>query len=148
MPAPYQPLTNYSRATQQLLQPQTQAPVNTVPQQAPQQYQPIGMIWVKGLNGANDYPVARGATLALFDQDDERFYIKSVDMYTNQQTVRAFSYEEIKVEQLNGTVDMSKYVTVDKFNEVLEELEELKAQQKNRNTQYKNNYKKKDTDEQ
>lgn len=148
----YQPLTNYSRAVQQ---PINQSPMQTTANQplspnppVVQPYQQIGMNWVKGLAGANDYPVARGGTLALFDQDAEMFYIKSVDMYNNQPSIRAFSYEEVPIEQLNGTVDMTKYVTIDKFNELQEELEELKTQQKSRNQQYTKYNKKKEDHEQ
>lgn len=136
------PLNNFA-PQQQVPQQQMQQPIAQ-----PNTYQPVGMLWVKGYKAACDYPVARGASMALFDQDEERFYVKSVDLYSNQQTIRAFSYEEIPTDQFNGNVDMSKYVTIDKFNALMEELEELKAQRSKNNYNKPQSYKKKENDEQ
>lgn len=106
-------------------------------------YQPVGMLWVNGLQGANEYPVARGATLALFDQNDEVFYVKAVDMQGNLQPIRAFTYKEKVIEQ-PGQVDLSQYVRVEEFERLQAELEELKSQRK---PQYNKPFKKRDENE-
>lgn len=40
-------------------------------------------IWVQGIAGAKSYPVAPGHSAPLFDSEDLKVYIKTVDQYGN-----------------------------------------------------------------
>ena len=55
-----------------------------------------------GIEGANAYPLGPNCRVALFDDDDDVFYIKSTDSNCFP-TIRKFRYEEeINVDEKNG----------------------------------------------
>lgn len=87
---------------------------------------PQGMIWVKGKNEANNYPMARGTTLPLFDQESECFYVKTVDVYGNTQPLRTFKYEEVV--QVEDTNKAESTISVEEFNTLEKELAEVKEE--------------------
>lgn len=89
---------------------------------------PQGMIWVKGKNEANNYPMARGTTLPLFDQESECFYVKTVDVYGNTQPLRTFKYEEVV--QVEDSAKAESVISVDDFNALKNEMADLKEELK------------------
>lgn len=52
------------------------------------------LVWVNGLDGATNYPVARGNTILLLDSQDSKFYLKSMDL-TGAVSIRKFKFEEL-----------------------------------------------------
>lgn len=47
-------------------------------------------IWVQGIAGAKSYPVAPGHSAPLFDSEDLKVYIKTVDQSGVPQPLRCF----------------------------------------------------------
>lgn len=91
------------------------------------------MVWVQGKAGAQSYPVARGTTLPLFDSEGDYLYIKSVDsngiplpLVTK---VLADPPVEVKAEVVETTtqVDMSDYVTREKYDELFKKYSDLEV---------------------
>lgn len=89
---------------------------------------PQGMIWAKGKTEAMNYPMARGTTLPIFDSNEEDiFYVKTVDVYGNTQPLRVFKYEEISsTEETVAPVEPS--VTTEEFNALKEQLSSLQEE--------------------
>lgn len=93
---------------------------------------PQGMVWVKDKNEAMNYPMARGTTLPIFDSnEDDIFYVKSVDVYGNTQPLRKFRYEEITDE--NQIASQVPAVSVDDFNALKEQMAALQEEMKKLN---------------
>ncbi len=63
--------------------------------QEPYQQETNGLISVIGLDGAKAYKMSANSTVALFDGDEDLFYIKSTDG-AGFPTIRTFKFEEIK----------------------------------------------------
>lgn len=109
---------------------------------------PQGMIWVKDKNEAMNYPMPRGTILPIFDQNEDNiFYVKSVDVYGNTQPLRSFKYEEITQSE-DGTTSSKQTVSVEEFNELKEQLSSLQEEIKKlgesnaqRSSQYSDNRK-------
>ena len=88
-----------------------------------------GIIWVQGGEvGAKSYPVAPGNSVAIFDADSERFFIKSVDISGMPQPLREFTYKEV-IRKPEQPVEDCKYATkedLDYFQEaVLSKVDDL-----------------------
>ena len=92
-------------------------------------------IWVQGEAGAKSYPVARGTTLPLFDSEGDYVYFKSVDsngvpmpLITKVISDPPFK-EKTKVveEQTVEQIDMSNYVTKEKYDDVMKKYKDLEA---------------------
>ena len=83
---------------------------------------PSGMIFVKGQNEAANYPMARGSRHPLFDSEEDVFYVKSVDVYGNVQSLKAYSYKEIPLKNESA----SSGVSSEEFNSLKDEIAELK----------------------
>ena len=112
---------------QQLIDPQQMLPNAQNGQTSSDSY----MIWVQGKAGAQSYPVARGTTLPLFDSEADYLYIKSVDnngiplpLVTK---VLSDPPVEVKAEVIETPVqvDMSDYVTREKYEELHKKYSEL-----------------------
>ena len=89
-----------------------------------------GIIWVEnGEAGANAYPVGPGTSLALFDQNEKRFFIKSVDISGMPLPLREFKYEEVIRTKQEQTQPSNSYITKDQFDEfenaVLTKVDEM-----------------------
>lgn len=87
-------------------------------------------IWVQGEAGAKSYPVARGTTLPLFDSEGDYVYFKSVDMNGMPQPLikKVISDPPIEVETKEpeqSQVDLSNYVTKEKYDEFKKKYEAL-----------------------
>lgn len=109
--------------------------------------QPItSMVWIDdGEAGANRYPVTPGNSVPLFDKNEQRFFIKTVDISGMPQPLREFKYEEVikNPQQEVSTVD---YVTKQELNEfqdvIITKMDEIMQKyMSNNNRNNKNNNK-------
>lgn len=91
----------------------------------PQRYfQPqiqTGIQWIQGESGAKAYPVSPGNSIALFDSEAERFFIKSVDISGMPQPLREFTYKEV-IRKTEQPVENGKYVTKEDFEDFQEAI--------------------------
>lgn len=72
-------------------------------------------IWVQGIAGAKSYPVAPGHSAPLFDSEDLKVYIKTVDQSGVPQPLRCFRLvEENQNGLLNSQTQEVKDVTLTK----------------------------------
>lgn len=72
-------------------------------------------IWVQGIAGAKSYPVAPGHSAPLFDSEDLKVYIKTVDQSGVPQPLRCFRLvEENQNGLLNSQTSEVKDVTLTK----------------------------------
>lgn len=72
---------------------------------------------VNGFEGAKAYQVQLNSKVALFDTNEDIFYIKSVDA-NGAITIRKFSFVEV----LDETPEQAQYVTVKEFEKFKEEI--------------------------
>ena len=91
--------------------------LNTQPQ--PQ----TNILWVQGLEGAKQHLVAANASMALWDTQDQKIYIKSCDQSGVPQTMRILSYvEETPVESAPANIDTSAFATKDDLTSIEDKL--------------------------
>ena len=91
--------------------------------------QNYGMNWCQGEAGAKSFPVSPGNTVAIFDSEENTFYVKSVDVMGRPLPLKICDY----VERDNAPkLEEKKYVekdtldeTISSFNEKLDEVIEL-----------------------
>ena len=112
-------------------QPYTPTPANYLQSPA---IDNTGIIWVQGESGAKAYPVQNGKSAVLFDSESEHFFIKTTDISGMPQPLRIFSYSETNENEIKApAIDTSNFVTRDEFDEIVGEMNKLKAKQ---NTSY------------
>lgn len=96
--------------------------------QQPVMYANNGMNWVDGEEGGNRFPVAPGYSVPLFDKNDKRFFIKSVDVSGMPMPLREFRYEEV-IHQKEPENVPNDYVTKNELenfqNGMLTRMEEM-----------------------
>ena len=101
-------------------------------QQQPNQPQ-NSLIWVSGEAGGKAYPVASGATVALWDSEAPVIYLKSADM-TGMPSMKVLDYT-VRESNQTGTLpirkpdDLSNYVTKDELERRLAEIGGKKHEQ-------------------
>lgn len=61
----------------------------------PQFMQPTGLPKVFGIEGAKGYQLAPSSQVALFDANDDLFYLKSTDA-SGLASIRTFRFEEVQ----------------------------------------------------
>lgn len=114
----------------QIMQPITQ-PRPIVPQPAPlvTPLLPQDLSFTKGITGALNFPAARGSRVTIFDEDEDVFYIKSVDVYGNTNPIRVFDYKERVPESAqNSSNQESQTQTNEEIDQLKTELSDLKGQ--------------------
>lgn len=102
-------------------------PQYQVPQlnQINRQYQPTSntggqqLLRVNGIESAKMYPTSPNSSIALFDENEDIFYLKSTDA-SNFPTIRKFKFVEV-FDQTPKSVE-TQYVTLEEFNKFKEEL--------------------------
>lgn len=127
---PQQMIDQSQLVQQQMLPTQmsgTSQNLNVQPEQTSDSY----IVWVQGKAGAQSYPVRRGTTLPLFDSEGDYLYIKSVDnngiplpLVTKVLSDPPVETKEDNVE-LTPQVDMSEYVTKEKYDELKKKYDDL-----------------------
>ena len=90
-------------------------PVGSMVQMTPTMTQ--NMIKVNGIESAKAYPMLPNSMAALFDSNEDIFYLKTTDS-NNFPSIRVFKFVEVKEEIQNEP----KYVTMDEFNKFKEEM--------------------------
>ena len=87
---------------------------------------------VKGINGAQEYPISFNSEVALFDEEEDVFYVKQADAngYTR---LTKYRYEEV-VDEPTGP----SYVTMEDFEKFKKEV--LDGQQRIQKTLKSNGY--------
>ena len=78
---------------------------------------PTQLIRVNGLDSAKAYPTTPNSTVALFDSNDDIFYIKTTDA-SNFPTIRKFRFTE----ETEVATPIPQYVTIEEFNKFKEEV--------------------------
>lgn len=73
-----------------------------------------------GLDGAKHYPLAPNVTMPLWDQNEQRIFVKSTDERGNA------TYQILKYE-IESEEDDSNYVTKDDFAKYMQEIKEMIA---------------------
>lgn len=129
-PSNYYGYGYYPVVQQPIMYPQSEIPYS----------QPMNMqtnnsfAWVQGEAGAKSYPVARGTTVPLFDSEGDYVYFKSVDnngvplplvtkmLCDPPVEVKA---EVIKEEVVQPQIDLSNYVTKEKYEEIKNKYTDL-----------------------
>ena len=82
------------------------------------------IIWVQGVEGAKAYQLSPNSIVILMDSDtDGRFYIKTSDN-VGMCTLRVFDFTEVTNSSTpqNATPDMTKYVTREEFDNLVNSL--------------------------
>lgn len=79
-----------------------------------------GVITVAGLTEARGFNLNPGESVVLIDSNDDVFYIKECDEI-GKSTTRSFKYEEIELEEKNGSVSKKE------FDKLSGDVKELKA---------------------
>lgn len=92
------------------------------------------LIRVNGIEGARMYPVQPNTRIALFDANEDIFYIKSADA-GGYATIEPYVFS--RMETPAPATDTNKYVTVEDFEKFKEELLNGKyAIQSNKSSKY------------
>lgn len=74
-----------------------------------------------GIETAKTYPTRANSRMALFDEDDDVFYIVKTDQNGYKPEIRRFRYVEEPIESQNGS-----YASKEDFNSLKEELGDVK----------------------
>lgn len=117
-----------------LINKQIMQPRPIVPQAAPlvTPLLPQDLSFAKGITGALNFPAARGSRVTIFDEDEDVFYIKSVDVYGNTNPIRVFDYKERVPESAqNSSNQEAQTKTNEEINQLKTELSDLKEQLSN-----------------
>ena len=99
------------------------------------------MITVDGETGAKSWQFSGmpqpNMIIPLFDIDGEHVYFRSYDAQGRMNPMRkgkiVFDEEPVKQEVSVQPIDLSGFVTKEEFEDLLKEIKELKAKQKNQN---------------
>lgn len=97
-------------------------------QPAPVQTQNVTWIQVDGIQGAKKHEVPSNTTHWLMDNNEDAFYVKSSDEFGLTKSFKGYRFFEIPQEELSGepeSVDMSKYVSKEEFDQLKSMLEQL-----------------------
>lgn len=124
-----------------------QTPIYPQPFGYPQVVQPVAppqMIWVKGEAEARNYQVAQNTTLPLWDNEEQKIYLKSVDA-SGMPTMKVLRYtiDEQPTEQ-----SRSEFITKADFddfaNKVWEKFDQVGKSFSNKSNSYYKNDKRKE----
>lgn len=89
----------------------------------PQRYQPMSfnqnsLVRVTGIEGAKAYQMSPNSTVALFDNNEDYFYVKTTDG-AGFPTIRTFEFKEVSQDRMPGSTD---YVKRSEFEELKEAI--------------------------
>lgn len=79
--------------------------------------QPLSLVYVNGIAGANAYNIPPNSMVALFDQNSDIMYIKSSDG-AGYSSVKAYTFTEMQ----NNQQPVGNYVTQEEFNQFKQEI--------------------------
>ena len=78
---------------------------------------PTQLVKVTGMDGAKAFQMAPNSSVALFNDSEDIFYVKTTDG-AGFPTIRAFRFEPYD----EPTTKVEQYVTLDEFNKFKEEI--------------------------
>lgn len=76
------------------------------------------IVRVNGIDGAKMYQMNPNSAVALFDSNEDIFYVKTTDG-AGFPSIRTFRFEEVSPTQMSGT---SEYMTREEVKEYVEQL--------------------------
>lgn len=121
----YQPTSTTAGVNQQQFNQPYQNQQNFIPQ-PPQQNN--GINWAQGEAGAKSFGVEPGRSALIMDSEQERFFIKTVDVTGVPLPLRIFEYKEV-TEQADAPVktktNEQEYVTRDEFDKLKARIEAM-----------------------
>lgn len=129
-PQPMQPQNQMLQNPQQLpmqnQQPQPmQQQAQTQQMQPPGLQQSNGMIWINGKSEADSWPVLPGNAVALWDSNAPTVYLRQADA-TGKPSTKVYDLvertDERPAQKQPTEIDMSKYMTVDKAEEMINQI--------------------------
>lgn len=85
-------------------------------------YQGESLVRVNGIDGARAYQMRPNSTVALFDANDDYFFLKQTDG-AGFPTIRTFKFEEMFTTQMSET---NNFVTREEFDALRKEIEDGK----------------------
>ena len=89
-------------------------------------YNPQGITWVQGIEGAKAFQLMPNTNTMLMDsENDGIFYIKICDS-VGMCTLRTFKYEEVAMQKRTDGIapDLTQYVTKSELQTAMDELKE------------------------
>lgn len=93
-------------------------------------YQQNTLVRVNGIDGAKAYQMGPNSTVALFDGNDDIFYVKTTDG-AGFPTIRSFKFEEVSPTQMPVTNE--NYVTKKEMEDYVKQLIQQAKQNANIN---------------
>ena len=107
---------------QQMIQPPVQPmQTNQIQQPAPQNG---GINWVGSKTDADNWPIAPGCAVALWDSNNPVIYLRQADS-TGKPSTKVYDLVERtdnpQLQQAAPQIDMSRYVTIDQLEDILAE---------------------------
>lgn len=108
---------------QNQFQQQPVQPIQSIQPPPPAQQQNSGMIWVSGKTEADNWPIAPGCAVALWDSNAPVIYQRKADS-TGKPSTTVYDLVErtdAPVQQTVPQIDLSRYVTIDQLEEILAE---------------------------
>ena len=115
---PYYQQQSTQNVQQNMYNPQIQQP----------RYTPLpesNIEYVNGIEGVKSIPLAPNSIKLVLDSDSKCFYIKRTDM-EGRPTIEVHPYTDLETPQRPVEPKLA-YVTVEQFNELKKELEQLKS---------------------
>lgn len=91
-----------------------------------------GIIRVNGIDGAKTFSMQANSTVALFDENNDYFFLKTTDG-AGFPTIRTFAFKEVKQENTPS----NEYVTKKEFDELKEAIENGKFNIPKQQNEYK-----------
>lgn len=108
---------------QNQFQQQPVQPVQPIQPAPPIQQQNSGMIWVSGKAEADNWPIAPGCAVALWDSNAPVIYQRKADS-TGKPSTTVYDLVErtdAPAQQPAPQIDLSRYVTIDQLEDILAE---------------------------
>ena len=101
----------------------------------PQPQQNNGINWAQGEAGAKSFGVEPGKSALIMDSEQERFFIKTVDITGVPLPLRIFEYKEVTKPQEvpvqnNPAQPQQEYVTREEFEKLVSRIDALSANTK------------------
>lgn len=121
-------LFNSFPATYSPYYPQTYHPVAVPNQNTNQQQANSGIIWVQGESGAKSYLVAPNTTVALWDSEDQKIYLKSADA-SGMPSIKTIDYtiQDAQSDSKASEEDTHKYISKDELEALQGDIQALRA---------------------
>ena len=85
------------------------------------------LIRVNGIDGTKAYQMGANSQVALFDANEDIFYVKCTDG-AGFPTIRTFRFEEIQPSQIGSNIEENDYISREEFEQFKKEMMEYGKQ--------------------